>query len=126
MALQAPTDSAYETQDAPAPGHQRRHDGAEAGQTSTRAISPSSTHRLARGGPLPAIALGILVVALWELLTRSGDIAAYLLPPPIDVLRSFVREWGNGFFWHYTRTTLVESVVGLGIGTAVAIPIGIL
>lgn len=126
MALQTPLNTTDKTQDASAPGLSHRHDGALAATAAATAIASPPKRRLARGGPLPSIALGILVVVLWELLTRSGDIAAYLLPPPIDVLRSFGREWGNGFFWHYTRTTLIESVVGLGIGTAIAIPIGIL
>lgn len=124
--MQTPLHSIHDTHNDAAPRTLSGHD-ALATSVSTE-MPPSVRHqrRLTRGGPLPAVVLGILVVVIWELLARSGDIAAYLLPPPADVLHSFIREWGNGFLWHYTRTTLIESIVGLALGTVIAIPIGII
>lgn len=124
--MQTPLHPTHDRQERPALPSRPTYDVEPVETAAPEPASRQVRRRLTRGGPLPAVVLGVIVIVLWELLARSGDIAAYLLPPPIDVLHSFAREWGNGFLWHYTRKTLIESVVGLGLGTAVAIPIGIL
>lgn len=75
-------------------------------------------------GWLPSLILGALLLVLWQVLTQSGAVAAYLLPEPIEVARTFVHALTDGLLWSYTRTTLVESLAGFALGSAVALPVG--
>jgi NitT/TauT family transport system permease protein len=80
----------------------------------------------------PALLLGMAVLALWRLVTATGAILPYYLPAPDDVLRAWLREVGlSGTSSHTTPlllssglTTLVESLAGFLLGTAIAIPLG--
>jgi NitT/TauT family transport system permease protein len=80
----------------------------------------------------PALLLGITVLALWQLVTVTGAVLPYYLPAPGDVLRAWLREVGlSGSSSHttpqllsYGLTTLMESVAGFLLGTAIAIPLG--
>jgi NitT/TauT family transport system permease protein len=80
----------------------------------------------------PALLLGMAVLALWQLVTTSGAISAYYLPAPGDVLRAWLRGVGlSGSSSHttplllsYGLTTLMESLAGFLLGTAIAIPLG--
>jgi NitT/TauT family transport system permease protein len=83
--------------------------------------------RRARGerlGYLPAVIIGLLALATWEVVTRAGLVAPYLLPAPSEVARSFWQALTNGILWRYTRTTLIESMAGFALGSAVALPMG--
>ncbi|HLZ21074.1 MAG TPA: ABC transporter permease [Ktedonobacterales bacterium] len=93
----------------------------------TAAVSPSVRRRkpaARRAGLLPAFALGALVVVAWQLTTSAGAVNAYLLPAPADVLRSFWQSITDGLLWSYAQTTIIESVAGFILGTAVALPMG--
>jgi len=80
----------------------------------------------------PALLLGVVVLALWQLVTASRAISAYNLPAPGDVLRAWLREVGlSGSSPHttplllrYGLTTFSESVAGFLLGTVIAIPLG--
>jgi NitT/TauT family transport system permease protein len=74
----------------------------------------------------------VAILALWQLVTASRAISAYFLPTPADVLQAWLRGVGlSGSSTHttplllsYGLTTLVESVAGFLLGTAIAIPLG--
>lgn len=72
---------------------------------------------------LPATAALVLLVMLWQAVTFVFAIPPYTLPSPADVAGVMVeRAWelaANGWI------TLVESVAGLVLSIAVAIPLGI-
>jgi NitT/TauT family transport system permease protein len=80
----------------------------------------------------PALLLGVAVLALWQLVTASGAVSSYFLPAPGDVLRVWLRGVGLSgsssrampLLLSYGLTTLVESVAGFLLGTAIAIPLG--
>jgi NitT/TauT family transport system permease protein len=80
----------------------------------------------------PALLLGVAIIALWQLVTASRAISAYYLPAPADVLQTLLRGIGlSGSSSHttplllrYGLTTLMESVAGFLLGTAIAIPLG--
>lgn len=72
----------------------------------------------------PSLGLGALVLLIWQLVAQSGAVSSYLLPAPADVLRSFWQSITDGLLWSYTQTTLIESVTGFVLGTAVALPLG--
>ena len=73
---------------------------------------------------LPSLIVGLLLLAAWQFASRSGAVASYLLPSPVEVLEAFWRGVESGLFWRYARTTLEESLVGFGIGALVALPLG--
>ena len=78
------------------------------------------------GGWIPPLGLAVAVVVLWELLSRAGIVSSFLLPTPASVLRSFWSALGDGTLWRYGRTTLLESLAGFALGSAVAVPLGYL
>lgn len=71
---------------------------------------------------LPA-ALILLLLLLWELAVRITGAPVYVLPSPSKVLVAFVRDFpvllGHG------GTTLLETVLGLAIATALAVIIAV-
>ncbi len=93
----------------------------------------AATRRGARRAPsrqglgwvvLPPLVLGLLAVALWSALVRAGVVAAYLLPPPSEVLRVFWQSVTNGLLWQYARSTLAESLEGFVVGSLVGLTTG--
>jgi NitT/TauT family transport system permease protein len=80
----------------------------------------------------PALLLGVAALALWQLVTASGAVSRYFLPAPGDVMRAWLRGVGlsgsstraTPLLLSYGLTTLVESVAGFLLGTAIAIPLG--
>lgn len=88
-------------------------------------VRERAVHRRRRDvGYMPALVIGLLVLGLWELLTRTEAVASYLLPAPVDVAEAFWRTARNGLLWRYAQVTLRESVVGFALGATIALPIG--
>jgi NitT/TauT family transport system permease protein len=73
---------------------------------------------------LPALLVGLVLLGIWEALTRFNVVADYLLPHPLDVADAFQRSVRNGRMLRYTRTTLTESLAGFALGVVVALPCG--
>jgi NitT/TauT family transport system permease protein len=74
--------------------------------------------------PVPALVLGIVLIALWQLVTASGSVPSLFLPAPEQVVQAFARSVADGLLPAYAQTTLVESLVGFALGAAIAIPLG--
>jgi NitT/TauT family transport system permease protein len=89
-----------------------------------QAMRPPRRSPADRLGYLPALIIGLLVLAAWEIATRTGMVAPYLLPAPADVARSFWNALTNGILWRYARVTLIESMAGFALGSLVALPMG--
>lgn len=93
------------------------------------------------------LALGVLIVAAWQIVTTGGLVSTFLLPTPRSVLASFwlgltdgcAREgascaiggpaaiwtaFANSVFVTYGAVTLIESVAGCALGALVALPLG--
>ncbi|HEX9069916.1 MAG TPA: hypothetical protein VF807_14170, partial [Ktedonobacterales bacterium] len=83
---------------------------------------------------VPAIVLGIALLALWQLVSASGLAPQFSLPLPVQVAKAW---WSaathpsppntlGGGHWSilasYGVTTLVESLAGFAVGTLVALP----
>ncbi len=63
-------------------------------------------------------------VALWELAVRVGGYPQYILPSPGAVASRFLISVADGTWWRHTRITLVESLLGFGLGFLVAVVLG--
>ncbi|MGZ6388805.1 MAG: ABC transporter permease [Ktedonobacterales bacterium] len=75
-------------------------------------------------GALPALALGASVLLIWQFVTQTGMVDAFLLPAPTDVARSFWLSLSDGLLTSYALQTLIESLAGFALGTMVALPLG--
>ena len=64
------------------------------------------------------------VLALFELLTRTGILPARFLPPPSEVAVTTVRLLGTAEAWGALGMTLAGWALGLGIAAVIAIPVG--
>ncbi len=93
-------------------------------EPSTR--SPASGIARGLGRLWPALALGLILLGIWQLVTASGSVSTYLLPQPADVARSFWLSLTDGLFVTYGLVTLQESLFGFVLGVAVGVPLGYL
>ncbi len=82
---------------------------------------PSNSRRL--GCALAPLAL-ILVVLAWWAVTRWGDLPAFILPPPGQVLRRFGTALADGTLLRHTGATLSEVLLGLLAGSLTATFLG--
>lgn len=64
-------------------------------------------------------------VALWKVMTVIGGYPDYILPAPEVVAARGVRAIGSGVLWQHTRATLLEVVLGFGLGAVTAVAVGI-
>ena len=110
-----------ETPDAKEPRESVQQEGDWTKTAPVRRISRGAPRALA---PLPALALGAIVLVAWQAAVTSGAVSSFLLPLPADVLRSFWGSLRDGLLPSYAATTLVESVAGCALGAVVALPLG--
>jgi len=68
----------------------------------------------------PAFLLTAVLLLLWELYVRSGQISQNVLPPPTAIVQALIDNWD--VIHGHTVQTLLETVIGL----AVAIGLGLL
>jgi NitT/TauT family transport system permease protein len=68
---------------------------------------------------LPPIALGVLVLALWEWFVTARDIQPYLLPKPSAIWDEIVANWDG--IVDAAKATGANALVGLICGTALGI-----
>lgn len=96
--------------------------------------APEAPERTARsaGGSLrgfaqaalpPAILAG-LGLAIWEAWVRARDVPVWLVPPPSSVLDRLFSE--AGMFAEEGWVTLTEAMLGLVVGTSVALALAVL
>jgi NitT/TauT family transport system permease protein len=75
---------------------------------------------------LAASVLSLLgFLAAWKLLTVVTGTPEYILPAPEVVGERAVRAIGSGVLWEHAWATVVEIVLGFGLGAAAAIATGI-
>jgi len=77
-----------------------------------------SLRKLANYGP--AFLLTAVLLLLWELYVRSGQISPQVLPSPVAIMQALIDNWD--VIYGHTVQTLLETVIGL----AVAIVLGLL
>ncbi|MGH2380815.1 MAG: ABC transporter permease [Candidatus Limnocylindria bacterium] len=88
---------------------------------------PGRVHRIGRTVRLyiPSIVVFVAGIAAWELLIRTFDVRAFILPAPSAIASALVDNWGEGRWslFESARTTLFEAVGGLVIGTGAGLVI---
>lgn len=114
---------------APAPDTPGVSSASPGAQTRAPAQAASPSRRrsgLARSAAsaLAPVALGVAALLIWQLVTQSGAVNAFLLPSPGQVAQAFISAAQSGLFLRYGSTTLAESLVGFALGAAVALPMG--
>lgn len=67
-------------------------------------------------GSLPAVAVFVGGIALWEAVVRGFAIQRFLLPPPSDIVSTLVSEWPT--LSQAGLNTLIEALGGFAIGLA--------
>lgn len=64
-------------------------------------------------------------LALWKVVTVIGGYPDYILPAPELVASRGARAIASGVLWQHTGATLLEVVLGFGLGAVAAIAAGI-
>jgi NitT/TauT family transport system permease protein len=66
----------------------------------------------------------VLFLALWQAIVMVGGYPPFILPPPDAVLGRLISGWVDGTIAPHALRTLVEVVLGFGVGAAVALVVG--
>jgi NitT/TauT family transport system permease protein len=75
---------------------------------------------------LPSLLLFVALFAGWEAWCRLGAVSPLVLPAPSHVLATLWSEIVTGRLWPHLAITATEMALGLGIGAAVGLSVGIL
>jgi NitT/TauT family transport system permease protein len=73
---------------------------------------------------LTPVVSGIVVLALWEGISRGLAVPAYLVPSPSAILGALVEQ--RLVLLHHTRLTVVETLGGFVVGSLFSIAFGLL
>jgi NitT/TauT family transport system permease protein len=74
---------------------------------------------------LGAVALGLTLLGLWEILPRIGLVSDIVLPPFSEVASALSTLVQQGFFWSNLWTTLREILVGFVLGSLIGFVLGV-
>ena len=99
---------------------QAEHEAAEMASVEARVGMPSRV--LARGRlrlVIAPLAFALVVLAIWQTVVSIADVQEYVLPAPLDILRSFAGNWHQLF--SNAWVTLQEAVAGFFIGNVIAL-----
>lgn len=66
----------------------------------------------------------VAFLAAWEWLPGLAKIPPFILPPPSQVWREFLRMSANEQLWHHSMITSLEVVVGFLLGSLLGVVIG--
>lgn len=68
----------------------------------------------------------VVVIAVWELGVRLGDVSALILPPPSLIVRRLYEGLVHGTFLPNLGVTLLETFLGFGLAAVLGIGLGAL
>lgn len=77
-------------------------------------------------GVLPPLVFGLALLLVWDLVTRTGAVAEFYLPGPVDLAAHFIDQILHDSLVDYTWETVREALAGSGMGIGVALPLGYL
>ncbi len=69
------------------------------------------------------VALGALVIALWQFLVRHYDVPVFVLPAPSDIAKAFVTDFGSlmSALWTTFRIVVIAFALALVSGVLLAV-----
>ena len=73
---------------------------------------------------IASAAVLVAFLAAWEWLPGLAKIPPFILPPPSQVWREFLRMSANEQLWHHSMITALEVVVGFLLGSLLGVVIG--
>ncbi len=72
-----------------------------------------------------AVASLAVFLIIWKLVSVVGDYPEYILPAPDVVAERGWRAIGSGILWEHAGVTLLEIILGFGVGASAAIVTGV-
>lgn len=72
------------------------------------------------------VLIGVIGLALWELLTRMGLIDPFFIAPPSDIIERLGQWIRDGSIWNHLGVTMLESFLALVIGGVLGLALGFL
>jgi len=72
---------------------------------------------------LAPLAIGIVALGAWEWAVRANDVPSYILPGPVEIGRTLVRDWGTlrVSLWITLEITFAALFVAALLGVALAV-----
>ncbi len=117
---------ARKTGDSGGNGEKSRSDDGWKMTAAASGAAPADRRRTLFRGVLPPLVFGLFLLVVWDIVTRTGAVAEFYLPAPLDLARHFLDDVFHGDLVEYTKETVWEALAGSGIGIAVALPLGYL
>src|SRR3546814_8715221 len=75
---------------------------------------------------LKGLAVPLGLVAVWEIVARTGLVPAYLLPGPSEVFTEMALLVEGGELWEHIAVTVWRVAIGFAVGAAAATVLGAL
>ena len=101
------------------------HDGTDAGARPLALAEPTILGLPVSFWPriLAPIAVGILVLGLWEFAVRWNEVPSYVLPGPLLVGQTLIADWGtlSASLWITLRITFLALAAAVIVGVALAV-----
>jgi NitT/TauT family transport system permease protein len=101
------------------------HDGTDAEARPLAVAEPSILGLPVSVWPriLAPIAVGLLVLGLWEFAVRWNEVPSYVLPGPILVGQTLIADWGtlSASLWVTLRITFMALAAAVIVGVALAV-----
>lgn len=72
---------------------------------------------------LQPFALIFLILVLWQILSISGFIPAFMLPSPVKVALAFFRDFSLLIF--HLKTTLIEAAAGIAVSIIISLVVAV-
>lgn len=99
----------------------------EPAATSSPARPPRGSRRRRLFGVVWPIVVSLVVfIAVWQLVVFVSGFRSFVLPGPWTVLERFVGAWADGTMWPHVQQTLIEVLLGFGLGATLGLVVGIL
>jgi NitT/TauT family transport system permease protein len=72
---------------------------------------------------LAPLAIGLLVLAFWEAMVRINQVPVYILPGPLVIVQTLVRDWHtlSGSLWVTLQITAMALVVAVALGVSLSV-----
>ncbi len=68
----------------------------------------------------------VVIVLIWEASSRLGWVVPYMLPPPTEILQTFIALLSSGTLMPHILSSLMRSLSGFVIGSALGIVTGMM